>query len=153
MQLRGLKVHFQEDAELMRGAGPCGCLQIVPVPGKGAGPCPELHPHPPKSWVSKIKSAPRSPGRPGGRGCLPAELQLLPCSCAFEGPAPLAMPLGRSWGCLPWSFPCTSPVGVGLSRTVLVSLGFLLSGEPGVMPLMGSIWDRALFPEAQVVLS
>ena len=26
MQLRGLKVHFQEDAELMRGAGPCGCL-------------------------------------------------------------------------------------------------------------------------------
>lgn len=85
MQLRSLKVHFQEDAELMRGAGPCGCLQIVLVPGKRAGPRLELHPHPPKSWLS---TAPRSAGGIGGRVCLPEKLLLLPWSCAFESPTP-----------------------------------------------------------------
>lgn len=61
MQLKGLKVHFQEDAELMRGAGPWvppDCYSSR----EGAGLCPELHPHPPKSWVSRAKSAPRSLG-------------------------------------------------------------------------------------------
>lgn len=153
MQLRGLKVHFQEDAELMRGAGPCGCLQIVPVPGKGAGPCPELRPHPLKFWVSRVKSAPRHPQF--GGSCFPGEPLPLPSSCATEGPMPLvrppegagaAGPTGCSGGCWPRSFsqlPCRAQAHPGLSWGASGSCSL---GWASVTPLMGSTWDRALFP-------
>ena len=84
MQLRGLKVHFQEDAELMRGAGPCGCLGLFQVQGREWGPCPELRPSPPKSWVSRVKSAASSPGGLVGGAAFPVELLPLLGSCGFQ---------------------------------------------------------------------
>lgn len=84
MQLRGLEVHFQEDAELMRGAGPCGCLGLFQLQRREWGPCLELQPPPPKSWVSRVQSTASSPGGLVGGAAFPVELLPLLGSCAFQ---------------------------------------------------------------------
>lgn len=109
MQLKGLKVHFQEDAELMRGAGPCGCLQIVLVPGKeldSARSC--IHTH--QNLGSPGRSLPLGAredcweGMPSRK----AAASLVLCFGSFCS----SEASGRSWGCQPWYF-CE---GLGLSR-------------------------------------
>lgn len=98
----------------MRGAGPCGCLQIVLVPGKRAGPRLELHPHPPRPWVSRAIPAPAAPedGREAGLG----DRRLLLGLTAME--LPMSFPVGLG---LSGIKPRVLGVGLPLSRGVRVS--------------------------------
>lgn len=145
MQLRGLKVHFQEDAELMRGAGPCGCLQIVLVLRKGAGPCQELCPHPPESWVSRAKSTLRSPGRVEGRDCLPVELLQLRQSSVLGFCRGLGDAAEAAWPGVPHVLPCRGWARPALS---LVSMWTCFLGRvSSIMPLKGPPGTQPCFLE------
>lgn len=138
MQLRGLKVHFQEDAELMRGAGPCGCLHGSSSRA-GSGTLPRATSTPTKVSGLQGKTRPQEPrevwweGLPSSGAAAPSLVLCFGRPSAFGEASGRGSrgcrPAGSSGSCQLRSFLRTSLWRSGLSRTQPGELG---AGESGI---------------------